>query len=447
MHDKYGPLIRISPDELHCADVDFSDEIFAIGTRKRNKPAHQVNGTVLTIAEFGTIDHDLHRSRRAPVAKFFSRSNVAQLEGEIKEFVQLLCDKLLRESGRQPVELKAAYSCFTADVVSSYAFGQSIGFLNQPLFTPNFKESTESALKTCHVFRWFPILKNLDKLATTFVDYLPADLALLVRTMQIELPERIVKIRDAVDAGLLNTRDRHTIFGEILTDEATESKEKGTERLAIEAFAIMGAGTETTAATLSLITYQILKHPEILDKLIAELEQNGLINDPRGLPSFLELERLPYLGAVIKEGLRLSYGVSSRTARIATEEDLVYRGEWNKKDVEYIIPRGYGVGMSTVVTHHNESIFPDSHRFLPERWLDDQNKPDKGLMAFGKGSRRCLASNLAITEIHFTVVALAIRVWPRMSLFETSDEDLAYDHDMFVPMPKKGSMGLRVTIS
>lgn len=105
-------------------------------------------------------------------------------------------------------------------------------------------------------------------------------------------------------------------------------------------------------------------------------------------------EKLPYLGAVVKEGLRLSYGVSARTARIATEEDLVYRGEWNKKDVEYIIPRGYAVGMSTVITHHDENIFPDSYRFLPERWLDEQSKKEaeRGLMSFSKGSRRCLAS-------------------------------------------------------
>lgn len=46
MHVKYGPLVRISPTEIHCADVNFSDEIFAVGGRKRNKPAHQVNGTV-----------------------------------------------------------------------------------------------------------------------------------------------------------------------------------------------------------------------------------------------------------------------------------------------------------------------------------------------------------------------------------------------------------------
>jgi cytochrome P450 len=107
-------------------------------------------------------------------------------------------------------------------------------------------------------------------------------------------------------------------------------------------------------------------------------------------------EKLSYLNAVIKEGLRLSYGVSSRTARIATEEDLVYRGEWNKKDVEHVIPRGYAIGMSTAITHHDEAIFPDSHRFYPERWLDGKGELNKGLerglMAFSRGSRKCLAS-------------------------------------------------------
>lgn len=106
-------------------------------------------------------------------------------------------------------------------------------------------------------------------------------------------------------------------------------------------------------------------------------------------------EKIPYLGAVVQEGLRLSYGVAARTARIATEEDLIYRGEWEKRMVEYVIPRGYAVGMSTVITHHDESIFPDSYEFVPERWLDGDNQRrkelDRAMMAFAKGSRACLA--------------------------------------------------------
>lgn len=46
MHKKYGPLVRINPYEIHCSDINFSDEIYAVGGRKRDKPAHQVGGTV-----------------------------------------------------------------------------------------------------------------------------------------------------------------------------------------------------------------------------------------------------------------------------------------------------------------------------------------------------------------------------------------------------------------
>jgi cytochrome P450 len=42
--------------------------------------------------------------------------------------------------------------------------------------------------------------------------------------------------------------------------------------------------------------------------------------------------------------------------------------------------------------HHNESIFPDSYKFLPERWLDmtERKKLDKYMVSFSKGSRSCV---------------------------------------------------------
>lgn len=52
-----------------------------------------------------------------------------------------------------------------------------------------------------------------------------------------------------------------------------------------------------------------------------------------------------------------------------------------------------------------------------------------------------------MTELCFTIAALAMRVWPRMNLFETKDVDMVYDHDMFVPMPHRESKGLRVNIT
>ena len=72
----------------------------------------------------------------------------------------------------------------------------------------------------------------------------------------------------------------------------------------------------------------------------------------------------------------------------------MYRGQFDKKPVEYVIPQGYAIGMSAALTHHDESVFPDSYAFIPERWLDENNERrkdvERGMMAFSKGSRACI---------------------------------------------------------
>lgn len=119
---------------------------------------------------FGTQDHDLHRIRRAPIAKFFSHGMIAQLEGEIHSLAQKLCDKILAQSGKQePIEVASAYSCFTSDAISSYCFGESFGLLQQPGWTPNFREATLAILKPVFLFRFFPILGKLSTLGEWYV--------------------------------------------------------------------------------------------------------------------------------------------------------------------------------------------------------------------------------------------------------------------------------------
>lgn len=139
-----------------------------------------------------------------------------------------------------------------------------------------------------------------------------------------------------------------------------------------------------------MLTYHVLTNPEIFEKLRQEVKQ--AVPDPRHLPHWATLEKLPYLSGVIHEGLRLSYGTSTRTPRVPTEEDLVYQGGGEKKTFRYVIPRGYAIGMSAFISHHDETLFPESHIFQPERWLDPQRRKelDRGFLAFSKGSRACL---------------------------------------------------------
>lgn len=315
---------------------------------------------------------------------------IARLEPEIQNLAQKLCDKLLRHSGqKEAFDVTMAYSCFTSDAISGYSFGESFGFLDQEGWYPNFCEPLASMLRPVFIFRFFPWTKASAGLGKYLVNYMPPSSALMVRTLQIDLPEKMRKAKADIDAGI--KYDRPTVFGTILESDLV-SLEKEPQRLADEAAGVIGAGTETTSWAMSVITYHLLTKPVLLAKLRHELQ--SVIEDPKQLPAWTELEDLPYLGAVIQEGLRLSYGVSARTARVPTEENLVFRGEWNKRSVEYIIPQGYAVGMSAAITHHDEKAFPNSYDFIPERWLDDNNKRrkdvERSMLAFSKGSRSCL---------------------------------------------------------
>ena len=194
---------------------------------------------------------------------------IARLEPDIRILVQKLCDKLLRESGQKPFDITMAYSCFTSDAISGYSFGESFGFLDQDGWFPNFREPLASILRPVFIFRFFPFTKASAGLGKYLVDYMPPGVALMVRTLQIDLPARMKKAKADIDAGI--KYDRPTVFGTILESDVT-ALDKEPQRLADEAAAVIGAGTETTSWAMSVITYHLLTKPELLTKLKQELQ-------------------------------------------------------------------------------------------------------------------------------------------------------------------------------
>jgi len=108
---------------------------------------------------------------------------------------------------------------------------------------------------------------------------------------------------------------------------------------------MISAGTETTSWTLSVLTFHLLTKPALLERLTRDLK--AVVKDPLHLPSWNTLEQIPLLYGVIQEGIRLSYGVTMRTGRIPTEEDIPYHGTWTPPAsdipvaVDYVVPRKY----------------------------------------------------------------------------------------------------------
>lgn len=93
-----------------------------------------------------------------------------------------------------------------------------------------------------------------------------------------------------------------SIFHELLRSDLPDS-EKDTARLKSEAFAILAAGVVPTTGTLRLILYYILANPRIGTRLREELK-DVTAGFPERVPSWADLEKIPYLTGCIKEGLR-----------------------------------------------------------------------------------------------------------------------------------------------
>jgi cytochrome P450 len=101
-------------------------------------------------------------------------------------------------------------------------------------------------------------------------------------------------------------------------------QEQTLDRLWQDGQTVIGAGTETTAWTLSVIIYHVVTNQAIHERLQAELEE---VFDGFRKPTCNQLEKLPYLSAVISEGLRLSFGVTTHLQRVSPELPMAFK-DW-----------------------------------------------------------------------------------------------------------------------
>ena len=232
----------------------------------------------------------------------------------------------------------------------------------------------------------------------------------------------------------LSKTDYPTIFHEFLWSNELPAENRNLTHFLGEAQTIIGAGQVTTAYYLQHTFWYILSTPGVLDKLRAEL--NRAMPDSE-LPSLQKLEELPYLSAVVSEGHRMTHGVAHRLPRVSPKEPIMFK--------EWVIPPGTPVSMTHMLTHQNASIFSDPFTFRPERWIGPEAKElNKFLTPFGKGTRSCLGMHLAQAELYMTIAALIRRF--EFEVWQTTQDDMDIVVDYFVPMPKRGSKGLRVLV-
>lgn len=192
-------------------------------------------------------------------------------------------------------------------------------------------------------------------------------------------------ITDRIDRRLAKTPDRPDLWSRILEKggdpRSTDAGLSLQEHYSIASL-FMVAGTETTATALSGTMYYLLKNPEYMIKLQHELRSAFSSIDDMHLDS---LARVPFLEAVLKEGIRMYPPVPIGLPRVSPPGGMTVG--------EHFVPEGTVVAVHQLSTYRQEDNFKHAYEFKPERWLGDLEFKDDRLDAFepfSVGPRNCL---------------------------------------------------------
>ncbi|KAI2618667.1 cytochrome P450 [Hypomontagnella submonticulosa] len=446
MHREYGPIVRINPNEVHFNDPDFIDTLYPAGGRATNKPIMVGWRTGTPNSIVATIDHHMHRKRRNSINNFFSNASVRKMEPRIKEKLERMLSRWNERIGKdgKVMHMHTVFKAYASDIITTYAFGDCFHFLEEDDWGRSYFKSTDKYFDLTHIFGHFPLVMLLVNNAPKWILQLFIPNLTEMAEKQTWWIKRVRQIRSSPNPEDIKNTIFEGILGSSLPDE-----EKTDARMAHDAQLIGLAGEGTTAYTLSATLFELLAHPEEFEKVKKEI--STAVPDKNTVPSYSDVEHLPYFNAVIQEGLRLHPGVMSRMARISPDVDIVYNDK--RRDKTYVLPPGTWTSMSTLITHTDPEVFENPYEFRPQRWIDDP-KLTRSFIAFARGSRNCVGQNFARREMGMVLATIINRYdvyrgqeGRTLELYDTIRErDIAANSEMIIPMPAKGSHGLRVKI-
>jgi cytochrome P450 len=352
-------------------------------------------------------DEDPHRHgvQRRKFTALYSMSSLVGYEKFVDNCTSLLFRRFseISDAG-DTIDLQHWLQCFAFDVIGEITFGNRFGFLDmgkdeagvfQAIDSKGFYSTLVGIFPWIHTYL-YPMLPKTGGHAYIFGFTLK----------QVNDRQRALK-----DPKNTERKGPPDIMTKILMSHE-ENPEKITRvDLITMCQTNIGAGSDTTAITLSSIFYHLMKHPLSFQRLRDEIDtaaKEGRISDPI---KFSEAQDLPYLQAVMKEGLRIHPATGLPMQRLVPAEGITISG--------YFIPAGSSVGINAWAAHRNTQVFgADAEEWRPERWLEGRNgEMEKYFFSFGMGSRTCIGKNISLLEMSKLVPQLV-----RNFYFELDEE-------------------------
>lgn len=199
-----------------------------------------------------------------------------------------------------------------------------------------------------------------------------------------------VLLAEISDRRYQNLDTKTDILSLLLAARDEDGQPMSDAELHDELLTLVVAGHETTANAIAWALYWSHQDPTIRQRLIDEIQTLGPDPDP------VSVSQLPYLTAVCNETLRI-YPIAILTVPREVTAPLTLMG--------YDLQPGDRLYGAIYLIHHRPDLYPDSHTFRPERFLERQFSSTE-FLPFGGGTRRCIGEVLAQFELKLVLATL-----------------------------------------
>ncbi|KAF2859255.1 cytochrome P450 family protein [Piedraia hortae CBS 480.64] len=407
LHRKYGPLVRTAPDEVSISDLAAVKTIYTPGTRFKKSEFYRPFNNDREFDLFGGRDERLHAQQRRLVARAYTMDSVRDNEDGVDSIIRIFLKCIDNHAGKK-MDMANWLQLFAFDVIGEVTFSKKFGFLEAGKDNGSFAH-INAALKSASWIGMVPQLYAINKLIQPYVGVL------------VDSDRSFGPMMNYAMSAIRDSQGEKNILGKLRAVHKEKPNEFTFPNMANMAVSNLFAGSDTTAISLRAIFYHLLTNPEHLQKLLHEIDTfaaAGKLSDP---VQYSEAEKMPYLQAVIYEGIRLHPAVGMNLPRTVPEGGMALAGVF--------FPENYTVGANPWVMHRDKEVYGDDvDAFRPERWLGEGSSDMlRYYMAFGMGARGCIGRNIAWLEISKLVPTLLRRY--EMEIVDTKWE---YDCHFFV---------------
>ncbi|KAH7065894.1 cytochrome P450 [Paraphoma chrysanthemicola] len=411
LHHKYGPIVRIGPNEVSIDDWRQLRVIYANSKTALKDGAFYHSATFVGRNNIFQMTNPVeHGGRRKMSNSSYALRSITQLDPLIRDKAEAFARRLLDEAETSPNKTADAYKLcglFSFETICKSAFAKEFDDALADRGALKLLQSMERSAITLIFDGVFPFLRS-----TGLGARLPGSVGEAYRSLQYWEEES----RNMVDHFLAkSSADAKFLLSPIATGvDGFLGRKLNHEELVEEAMGYMFAGSGTTSSTLTYLLYA-LSLPE--NTCIQEQLRDEIRNIPAN--DMNALRQNAFVNAVIKETFRRFPTIISTLPRVL--QGPLHIGET-------LIPAGTVVGMQNWMHHRNPEVFPNHDQFLPARWLHSSEAMEGSLTPFSIGQRNCIGQNLAWEELYIAVdvlmrAGLKFRIGSEMKIEEMEMED------------------------